>query len=136
MSANFSVDSSQFYTLQRNIERLPNDAEKVINETLKANVSPVMEKSILGLMPMSKRNKQHAKLYKSLNADNKENLTLTIKPKSKYRYLVFPDLGLGTSKKKYPQKFMDHGVEQKVNYSIEELNKSLIEQINKTLGGQ
>lgn len=136
MPANFNVDTSQFETLQRNIERLPNVAETVINADLKDKISPVMQKSILGLMPMSKRQKQHAKLYKSLNADNKENLTLTIKPKSKYRYLVFPDLGLGTSKKKAPQKFMEHGVEQKVNYSIEELNKSLIEEINKTIGGK
>ncbi|MED2125450.1 hypothetical protein P4V88_05855 [Bacillus thuringiensis] len=136
MSANFSVDTSQFDTLQRNVERLPNEAEKVINETLKVNVSPVLEKSILGLMPISNRNKKHAKLYKSLNLDNKENLTITIKPKAKYRYLVFPDLGLGTSKKKAAQKFMEHGVEQKVNYSINELNKSLIEQINKTLGAR
>ncbi|MED2584574.1 hypothetical protein P4201_30205, partial [Bacillus thuringiensis] len=70
------------------------------------------------------------------NDDNKENLTLTLKPKSKYRYLVFPDLGLGTSKKKAAKKFMERGVDKKVDYSIEELNKSLIEEINKTLGGQ
>ncbi|HDR6244496.1 TPA: hypothetical protein QCU24_002217 [Bacillus cereus] len=136
MSANFSIDSSQFDSLQRNIERLPNVAETIINEDLKSKIAPVMKKSVLGLIPISNRKKAHAKLYKSIKDDTKENLTLTLKPKPKYRYLVFPDLGVGTSKKKMPQKFMERGVEQKVNYSIEELNKSLIEQINKTLGGQ
>ncbi|AVP48409.1 hypothetical protein [Bacillus cereus] len=136
MPANFSIDASKFESLQRNIERLPNVAEKIINEDLKSRIAPVMKKSVLGLMPISNRKKAHAKLYQSINDDNKENLTLTLKPKSKYRYLVFPDLGLGTSKKKAAQKFMKHGVDKKVDYSIEELNKSLIEQINKTLGGQ
>lgn len=134
MPANFSVDASKFESLQRNIERLPNVAEKIINEDLKSRIAPVMKKSVLGLMPISNRKKAHAKLYQSINDDNKENLTL--KPKSKYRYLVFPDLGLGTSKKKAAKKFMERGVDKKVDYSIEELNKSLIEEINKTLGGQ
>ncbi|PEW77337.1 hypothetical protein CN449_03830 [Bacillus thuringiensis] len=136
MPANFSVDASKFESLQRNIERLPNVAEKIINEDLKSRIAPVMKKSVLGLMPISNRKKAHAKLYQSINDDNKENLTLTLKPKSKYRYLVFPDLGLGTSKKKAAKKFMERGVDKKVDYSIEELNKSLIEAINKTLGGQ
>lgn len=57
MAANFSVDTSQFDTLQRNVERLSNEAEKVINEALIVNVSPVLEKSILSLMPISNRNK-------------------------------------------------------------------------------
>ncbi|PFP05604.1 hypothetical protein COJ91_18485 [Bacillus thuringiensis] len=136
MPANFSVDASKFESLQRNIERLPNVAEKIINEDLKSRIAPVMKKSVLGLMPISNRKKAHAKLYQSINDDNKENLTLTLKPKSKYRYLVFPDLGLGTSKKKAAKKFMERGVDKKVDYAIEELNKSLIEEINKTLGGQ
>lgn len=136
MPANFSVDASKFESLQRNIERLPNVAEKIINEDLKSRIAPVMKKSVLGLMPISNRKKAHAKLYQSINDDNKENLTLTLKPKSKYRYLVFPDLGLGTSKKQAAKKFMERGVDKKVDYSIEELNKSLIEEINKTLGGQ
>ncbi|EOO36944.1 MULTISPECIES: hypothetical protein [Bacillus cereus group] len=136
MSANFSIDTSQFESLQRNIERLPNVAETIINEDLKSKIAPVMKKSVLGLIPISNRKKAHAKLYQSIKDDTKENLTLTLKPKPKYRYLVFPDLGLGTSKKKAAQKFMERGVERKVNDSIEELNKSLIEQINKTLGGQ
>lgn len=135
MSAKFSIDTAQVEAYQKNIERLPDVAEKIINRDLDKVVSPVMQKSILGLMPISKRKKLHAKLYKSINGDTKENLTLTLKPKAKYKYLVFPDLGVGTSKKKMPQKFMERGVEQKVNYSIEELNKSLIEEINKTLGG-
>ncbi|MED2647905.1 hypothetical protein P4213_29790, partial [Bacillus thuringiensis] len=118
MPANFSVDASKFESLQRNIERLPNVAEKIINEDLKSRIAPVMKKSVLGLMPISNRKKAHSKLYQSINDDNKENLTLTLKPKSKYRYLVFPDLGLGTSKKKAAKKFMERGVDKKVDYSI------------------
>lgn len=136
MSAKFSVDLSRFEAYQRNIERLPNIAEKIINENLQKKVSPILQKSILGLVPISDRNKPHAKLSKSIQGTLKENLTLTLKPKAKYAYLVFPDLGVGKSKKNSPKLFMEHGVERKVNYSIEELNKALIEQINKTLGGQ
>ncbi|MEB9549531.1 hypothetical protein P4J22_08880 [Bacillus cereus] len=129
------MDYTQVDQLERNIRRLPNIAEKILNETLKVKVSPILEKSILGLMPISEKQKKHAKHFKSLSADNKENLTITIKPKSKYQYLVFPDLGLGTSIKNAPQEFMEHGVDQQVNQSVEELNLALINEINRTLGG-
>lgn len=120
---------------QRNIERLPNVAEKVINDNLKKKISPILTQSILGLIPISDRNKAHAKLSKSIQGTLKENLTLTLKPKAKYEYLVFPDLGIGKSKGNEPEMFMEHGVDRKVNESVEELNRSLIEEINKTLGG-
>ncbi|OOR26152.1 hypothetical protein [Bacillus cereus] len=136
MSAKFSVDSSQFQAYQRNIERLPNIAEKIINENLQKKVSPILQKSILGLMPISDRKKPHAKLSKSIQGTLKENLTLTLKPKAKYAYLVFPDLAVGKSKNNSPELFMEHGVDREANKSVEELNKALIEQINKTLGGQ
>lgn len=135
MSAKFSVDSSRFEAYQRNIERLPNVAEKVINEGLKKKVSPIMVNSILGLIPISDRKKLHAKLSKSIQGMLKENLTLTLKPKPKFTYLVFPDLGVGKSKGNDPERFMEHGVDRETNKSVEELNKALIEEINKTLGG-
>lgn len=135
MSAKFSVDSAQFEVYQRNIERLPNVAEKVINEGLKKKVSPIMVNSILGLIPISDRKKLHAKLSKSIQGTLKENLTLTLKPKPKFAYLVFPDLGVGQSKGNEPERFMEHGVDRDTNKSVEELNKALIEEINKTLGG-
>ncbi|QDZ76673.1 hypothetical protein [Bacillus cereus] len=135
MSAKFSVDSAQFEAYQRNIERLPNVAEKVINEGLKKKVSPIMVNSILGLIPISDRKKLHAKLSKSIQGTLKENLTLTLKPKPKFAYLVFPDLGVGKSKGNKPEDFMAHGVDRETNKSVEELNKALIEEINKTLGG-
>ena len=135
MCARFSADTSQFEALQRNIERLPNVAETVINEGLKKKVSPLMQKSILGLIPISDRKKPHAKLSKAIQGTLKENLTLTLKPKQKFAYLVFPDLGVGKSKGNEPELFMKHGVDREVNNSVEELNKALMIEINKTLGG-
>ncbi|MDO8159127.1 hypothetical protein FKQ51_17530 [Bacillus toyonensis] len=135
MCANYNVDFSSFDSLQNNIKQLPNVAETVINRDLGKKVFPIFEKSILGLIPISDRDKPHAALYKSLSANARENLTLTIKPKSQYAYLVFPDLGIGTSKRRSPLNFMDHGVDKKTEQAVEELNKSLIEEINKKLGG-
>ncbi|MDA2567514.1 hypothetical protein PDQ34_26780 [Bacillus cereus] len=136
MCAKFSIDYKQMEQLERNVQKLPNKAEKVLNETLKVRVAPILEKSIIGLMPISNRKKQHAKMFQSLSKNTKENLTLILKPKPRFRYLVFPDLGVGTSIKNAPQRFMEHGVEQKTNVSVEELNKALIEEINQTLGGK
>jgi len=136
MCAKFSIDYKQMERLEQNIQKLPNKAEKVLNETLKVKVAPILEPSIIGLMPVSDRKKKHAKMFKSLSKDTKENLTLTLKPKPKFRYLVFPDLGVGTSIKNAPKRFMERGVEQKTNLSIKELNKALIEEINQTLGGK
>ncbi|PHG70349.1 hypothetical protein [Bacillus toyonensis] len=135
MCANYDVDFSNFDSLQNNIKQLPNVAETVINRDLGKKVFPIFEKSILGLIPISDRDKPHAALYKSLSSNTRENLTLTIKPKAQYAYLVFPDLGIGTSKKRSPLIFMEHGVDKKAEQAAEELNKSLIEEINKKLGG-
>ncbi|MGE6313406.1 hypothetical protein ACQKD6_23675 [Bacillus cereus] len=135
MCANYDMDFSSFESLQNNIKKLPDVAETVINRELGKTIAPIMEKSILGLVPISDRDKPHAKLYKSLNADTRENLTLTIKPKSKFNYLVFPDLAIGTSKNKSPLNFMEYGVDKKAEQAAEELNKALIEEINKKLGG-
>ncbi|HDX9587591.1 TPA: hypothetical protein ROX98_000506 [Bacillus pseudomycoides] len=135
MPANFSIDYSQFEELERNVQQLPNRAEKILNDTLKVKVSPILQDSIIGGMPVSKRKKKHAKFFKSLTSDNKENLTITIKPKPRFKYLVFPDLGIGTSKKRAQQKFMEHGVDREVNKSVEELNLALLSEINRTLGG-
>ncbi|PFM49573.1 hypothetical protein COJ45_06935 [Bacillus cereus] len=130
------LDLSQIESLQRNIERLPNVAETIINDKLKDIISPIMEKSIIGLIPISDRDKPHARMLKSIGGSTKENLTLTLKPKNKFQYLVYPDLGIGTSKKNDPLDFMKQGVDNKTNQTVEELNKALIEQINKTLGGK
>ncbi|MEW4235994.1 hypothetical protein Q0N71_14565 [Bacillus thuringiensis] len=136
MCAKFNVDYAQMEWLEQNIKKLPNRAEKILNDVLKVKVSPLLERSILGLMPVSSRKKKHAKMFKSLSANNTENLTVTLKPKPKFQYLVFPDLGLGTSIKNAPQRFMERGVERETNKSIEECNKALLEEINKTLGGR
>ncbi|EJV41738.1 hypothetical protein [Bacillus toyonensis] len=135
MCANYSVDFSTFQSLEANIKQLPDAAEMVINRDLGKKVFPIFEKSILGLIPISDRDKPHAALYKSLSANTKENLTLTIKPKAQYAYLVFPDLGVGTSKNRAPLNFMDHGVDKKAEQAVEVLNQSLIEEINKKIGG-
>ncbi|MFV1455182.1 hypothetical protein EXW59_11650 [Bacillus mycoides] len=136
MCAKFSVDYSQVDKLEQNAQRLPNKAEKILNDVLKVKVSPRLEKSIMGLIPASKKKKKHAKMFKALSVNNKENLAVIFKPKPKFKYLVFPDLGVGTSIKNAPQHFMEYGVEKEINQSIEDLNKALIEEINKTLGGR
>ncbi|MEN3132927.1 hypothetical protein [Bacillus albus] len=136
MCAKFSVDYVQMERLEQNIQKLPNRAEKILNDVLQVKVSPLLERSILGLMPISNRKKKHAKAFKSLSTNNKENLTVTLKPKPKFQYLVFPDLGIGTSIKNAPQLFMERGVKRETNKSIEECNKALLEEINRTLGGK
>lgn len=136
MCAKCSVDYVQMERLEQNIQKLPNRAEKILNDVLQVKVSPLLERSILGLMPISNRKKKHAKMFKSLSTNNKENLTVTLKPKPKFQYLVFPDLGIGTSSKNAPQLFMERGVKRETNQSIEECNKALLEEINRTLGGR
>ncbi|MGU3441227.1 hypothetical protein ACLBXI_14550 [Bacillus cereus] len=136
MCAKFSVDYVQMERLEQNIQKLSNRAEKILNDVLQVKVSPLLECSILGLMPVSKRKKKHAKMFKSLSTINKINLTIMLKPKPKFQYLVFPDLGIGTSIKNAPQLFMERGVKRETNKSIEECNKALLEEINRTLGGK
>lgn len=113
------MSSVQFVIKAEDIEKIENEIGKIglrseawINKYLKEHASKETEQSIKSLMPVSDRNKTHAKLSNSLETTF-TNLGFKTSTKNKYNYLYFPDQGAGTSKKHAPQLFFYNGLDRK-----------------------
>ena len=115
--ARIELDSADFERLQKAINGYSGIAEKAINEVFHNEGSQMLQKEILHLMPKSnvkewKGKLPHAKDSKSL-ADEKGNLSITIKTSKKYQYLYFPDDGTNTRRHVGEQGFFRRGGEAK-----------------------
>lgn len=134
MGANFKLDASEFDRLEKAIKQYGEGAEKVINDVLHNEASEMLQESIKFFMPVSKRNKKHAKFSKSLT-DEKGNLSITIKSTKKYSYLYFPDDGSSVRNPKRRaagnQQFFRKGAEAKQNEIIDRCIGRLADALNK-----
>ena len=59
--ANFEISSEDIDRLQQAIMNYGNEAEQTINETLNNEAKQAFTNSITNLIPVSNRNKQHAR---------------------------------------------------------------------------
>lgn len=143
----WSVEFVEIDRLQEKMQRIPQLSESVINQRLKEKVEPETPEQMREIFPISKRNPQkpitlstgkkvttgHAKTSDSLKATH-ENLGFTVRPKPNYRYLVFPDLGIGEANP-LPQEFLRQGMERQLPTIAQELEDALEVAINQELGG-
>lgn len=114
----FKLDVSGFDDLTKAMKAFEGDAEKTINDVLHNEASPIIQKAIRNLIPVSGREWKGklppAKTGKSLT-DEKGNLFVTVKTTKNYQYLYFPDLGTTTrrhiGKNGKPQEFFKRGGE-------------------------
>lgn len=142
-STSWNVDFVEVDKLIKNISLIPNESEKIINETLKNTSGKKTVKTIISGMPISEvigriTKKRHAKNSQSLNVTY-DNLGFMIRPKrgtTGFEYLKYPDLGIGTSIHNPPQEFMRKGMEKEIPEITNDLNQALLTIINKKLGGK
>ena len=92
-----SIDVREIDQLQKAMKDFQGNTEKVINEVLHEEASPLIQDAVRRLMPKSNRKPwkgkpPNAKDSKSLT-DKKENLAVTVKTTKKYQYLYFTDDG-------------------------------------------
>lgn len=133
----------EFAPLDRLIDKMkqiPEKSEKVLNEVLHNKSNKMAVKSIVEEMPISDvknriRVKRHAKKSNPLK-DETVNLGFKIRPRKPFEYLKYPDLGIGTSIKNEPQRFMRKGMENEVETITEDLNVALMKAIEEKLGGK
>jgi len=141
MSANqWQVDFGDISALEEKLKQIPNKSEKVINKTLESKGIPMAEREIKPDIRISKwgdrvRTKKHARDAKSPFSSQQGNLEFITRPKTKYNYLKYPDLAIGTSHKKEPQAFMKKGLEKAAPKIMDELTNEVVNEINRTLGG-
>ncbi|MGG3943371.1 hypothetical protein ABEV54_18250 [Peribacillus psychrosaccharolyticus] len=136
----WEVNFGDVEELVEKLKRIPGGSERVINDVLhKKGIAQSIE-DIQPEIPISKwknriRKKKHARNIKNPQASKKSNLAFTIRPKPKYNYLKYPDLGIGKSEKKAPIHFMRKGLQRATPKIMRELNERIDEEINQTLGG-
>lgn len=136
--SNWSVDIKGIDKLVKNIEKIPGHSESIINKRLRFSSAPLAKMSIQEEIPISSwkgriLKKKHAHDSKALNIKH-SNLAFTIRPGSKFSYLMYPDLGIGTSKRNAPKEFIKKGLNKVKPDIIEDLNSAVVREINKTLG--
>ena len=128
--ARIGLDASQFDKLQNAIKDYPGNAEKIINDVLHNEASPLIQEKIRQFMPVSgadwKGKATAAKTGNSLT-DEKGNLSITVKTTKKYQYLYFPDDGTNTKNHAGNQQFFLRGAETQQN---EIVNRCLTRLIN------
>ncbi|MGL9969365.1 hypothetical protein [Enterococcus sp. DIV1420a] len=143
----WNVNLVEVDKLQEKMIQIPHLSEVVINKTLENKSEPQTTESIKQLFPISKRNPQlpitlesgkRATVGHIQNADSlkimHENLGFTVRPKPNWRYIVYPDLGIGNANP-LPQEFMRKGMERRIPAITKELEEALQEEVNKYLGG-
>lgn len=135
MATTFRLDGQQVETLQRAIQVYSGDAERAVNDVLHEEGGPLIREEIMRLLPLSGRKpwkgkKTAAKRAQPFTQSN-GNLSVTIRTKSAYHYLYFPDDGTNTRRhvgyKGKPREFMFKGAEHQKDRIIERCIDRLIE---------
>lgn len=129
MSVRFEIDDKDIKILEEKISKLPNRAEKEINDVLHTVGVEIATDEITNEMPVSMRNgrmrpKNHAKMRKWSKSET-DNLGFTIKSRggaSGFDYLVFPNEGRGRSNPT-EQRFMEKGIERATPRIMEKLTQ-------------
>lgn len=135
---NASVEFDDLERLHEKIKRLPNVAEALINQILHVDGVEIVTKEMTNLMPVSKRNKKHAK-HSKWSKNDEFNLGFSVKSaggaankKGSFGYLVFPDEGRGPSNP-WAQHFSDRTLVRKTPKILGLLEVELIKKIEEEL---
>ena len=139
MGGQYQLDFKESSMLQEKMKLIPDEAEKLVNDVLHTKGSKQMMMAIISFMPMSSRNKRHAKNSNPLKID-KLSLGFIIYPKggaaknkNSFGYLVFPDEGRGSSNP-FAHRFFEKGVTKEKDRVLEGIILALEEASNKSLG--
>jgi hypothetical protein len=131
----WKMDFTDVTNLLKQIKRIPNRSEAVINRRLREFGAPIAMQTIQEAIPVSlKRNKKHARNSNALRVKH-DNLAFTIRPKPSFEYIKYPDLGIGTSKRNAPEQFMKKGLNKVRSKIISDLERAVSEEIQKDLKG-
>lgn len=128
----FSLDTESYNKLFEVMKEFQGQAPKTVNEILWNEGGPLITEKIMTLLPASEKRwsgkKPAAKSAAPFTQENGE-LSVTIKTKSAYNYLYFPDDGTNTRKHAGEKYFMFGGAEAKQNEIIDLCVSALIEKI-------
>lgn len=122
----FSIHDDDIDKLITQIQAFQGNAEEAIGDYLENTLPGIAKPSIQNLIPVSDRNKPHAKYSRPFTEDMDGRLSISIHTTKKWHYLYFPDEGEGTSKGQAPHNFMEEGIEKEYDTIINGILDSLI----------
>lgn len=131
---NWSVSIADAERLQKAMQEFEGNVEDTINEVLHNEGGQMLADSIKNLMPQSgkkwKGKKAPAKTSNSLMYVD-GNLSVTVKSKSAYNYLYFPDDGTNTRRHIGNQQFFLRGAESASSDIVDRCVAKLINNFEK-----
>ena len=121
--ASFTMDYSEIDSLTTAMQQYGEGALREINDVLHGEGGEKIKEAIQLLIPASGRTwkgkKAPASVANSLQQVNNEQLAVTIKSRSAYNYLYFPDDGSNTVRHAGNQQFFYKGAEQSAAEVVE-----------------
>lgn len=128
------IDSRDLERLEQNLSKLGDEAEPTVNEILHGMGVETVTRDVTNLLPVSSRNKKHAKFSKPFTHDP-ENLGFIFKTKggaaknkTSWGYLVFPDEGRGP-RNPVEQDFTGRGIDKAKPKIIDELTEVITKKL-------
>ena len=132
--AKFTLDAKQHETLMRAMQLYGDQAGRTVDEVLHNVGAELIREEIMRLLPESGRTwkgKRTAAKYAQPFTQKNDSLAVTIKTRSAYHYLYFPDDGSNTRNhvgyKGKPREFMFHGADNQKNRIMDICINRLIE---------
>lgn len=125
------LDFSDSLKLQEAMSKIPSKSEEVVNHVLLTKGTKEVMQGIIGFMPVSKREKKHAKYSKPLK-EKMFNLGFDIvakggaaNKKGSFGYLVFPNEGRGAHNP-VAQAFFEKGLHERESIILDYLMDALV----------
>ena len=127
MAVKVWMEEEGFQELQDKIRLFGEGAEEIINQTLVNEVKELLTPSIVNFIPVSSRNKKHAKHNNPIMGEQETTLELYLHSKKPYNYLFFPENAHGCKfVGQQPRDFMTKGVEAQMGNAINIMLEKLI----------
>lgn len=131
--SDFSLKYEQTEKLIEAMREFGTGSGKVIDDVLHNEGGKMISGAIMGLLPMSGRKPWEGKKPAARRAQpfrqTNESLSVTVRTKTPYNYLYFPDDGTNTKRHKGQQYFMWRGAENQTDRIIDLCVGRLIEKI-------
>ncbi len=132
--AKFTLDASQHERLLQAMQQYAGNAGRTVDEVLHNEGAKLIQEEIMRLLPESGRNwkgKRTAAKQAQPFTQKNESLSVTVRTKSAYHYLYFPDDGSNTRNhvgfKGKPREFMFKGAENQSSRIMDLCINRLIE---------
>lgn len=122
-----TVKTDGFNELLKSVNSYGAEVENVLNNYIHNEAPRKITPSIEGFVPVSNRNKTHARNSNPFGRQENYNLAVKVITSKPFNYLVFPDEGLGTSVGKQPQNFTGRGLDATMPGLIDEMTARLVE---------